>query len=364
MKRLRFLLSIIVSALLGASHSWAFPEMIRKGYSSCIHCHVSPTGGGVLNDHGREIIAPLLSWQASEGEARFAYGFFDLPKRLNLGGDIRIIQTRLSSPQVQETRFILMQADLETAVHYKRFTADATLGVDSHLFPVSRRHYLIYYMEKEWAIRAGRFMPAYGINTPDHTIVTQRGLGWDTGSETYNVETSWIDESLSLYGTLILGRPDSSDLNRESGASLSSSSYFHESYKIGLSYFYGSRNTSTRHVSGLFGILGFTPEFFLLSEWDLQMLAPKSMGATSRLGFVDYQKLDYEFLQGFHVYLSQQFRRLDFGSSQSAWEAYSLGSQIFPRPHFEIDLQWQKQRSFSGDQKFSDLIWMILHFYL
>jgi len=34
---------------------YAYPNMIRLGYTSCATCHVSPQGGGVLTRYGRGI---------------------------------------------------------------------------------------------------------------------------------------------------------------------------------------------------------------------------------------------------------------------------------------------------------------------
>jgi hypothetical protein len=48
-------LSLFISA--GATSAWALPTMVRLGYTNCAACHISPQGGGLLNDYGRGIDA-------------------------------------------------------------------------------------------------------------------------------------------------------------------------------------------------------------------------------------------------------------------------------------------------------------------
>ncbi len=56
---------------------------------------------------------------------------------------------------------------------------------------------------------------------------------------------------------------------------------------------------------------------------------------------------------------------LDRRDNSSFKEGYGLGAQIFPRPHFEINALWQKQRMFSVSKTaFYDYAWLMLHYYL
>ena len=48
-----------------------------------------------------------------------------------------------------------------------------------------------YESEKGLGIRAGRFMPAYGINFADHTSFTRADLGLDKYDQVYGVELSY-----------------------------------------------------------------------------------------------------------------------------------------------------------------------------
>jgi hypothetical protein len=352
-------------ALLWGSQAHAFPEMIRHGYINCTTCHVSPTGGGVLTEYGRQLSKEVLSTWGVDGEEAFAYRIVKPPEWLNLGGDYRSVYVYRDTPAFRDGRSIFMQADLQAAATYQKWTAYLSLGyqdpksaVDLGDHLISRDHYLIFRPTDEINVRAGKFMPAFGIRSPDHILITRRTLRIDDENmESYNVEGSYISDTYSVYGTIITGRPDDLSQKRERGASLVASRAFAEKYKAGFSYYTGSFDTERRQVLGPFGMLGFTPHLYLLSEADLQLLPGSS-------GFAMSNRLAYEVIQGLHVYGQQEFGRLDFGRPKTRVISYAIGTQFFPRPHFELNLSWSKQQNLSAFEDFTDYAYVLFHFYL
>lgn len=342
---------------LGSAPARAFPEMVRKGYGNCTTCHVSQTGGGVLTEYGRALSRELLSWKGAETEGDLAYGLVKLPESLRIGGDFRVIYTYLDTPRIRQGDIIGMQADLEGALTLGKWTLLASGGIVPETEEwISRRHTVSYSVRDELSLRVGRFSPAYGLNIPDHFVAIKRGLGWDQGTETYNLEAAWIGESLNVYATAIAGRPDDASLRRESGASASASWLFEQKHKVGASLFHGTRDGVSRTVFGPWAILGFTPELYLLTEWDFQSAA--------NLGLLNYQRLGYEIFQGLHGFVSQEWNQRDFGNRSAFSEAYGVGALFFPRPHFEFSIQWQKTRSLGSGNAFSDFAYLLLHYYL
>ena len=73
---------------------------------------------------------------------------------------------------------------------------------------ISRRHYLGYRVTESLIVRAGRFLVNYGLNTGNHVLFVRRGLGFDQGTETYNLETYFESESFDGSLTILGGRPD------------------------------------------------------------------------------------------------------------------------------------------------------------
>jgi hypothetical protein len=367
-------LVVVFGALAAAPlDGWAFPEMVRKGYNNCSVCHFSPTGGGVLRKYGRELSREELSRWGKEGEEQFLYGALGkLPNWVNFGGDIRAVQTYKNNDAVRQGRFIVMQLDLDTAVTVGRFTGAGTIGIEKVEKSVkheagiaSRRHWLNYRPTDEVSLRGGKFLPAFGINVPDHIIPTKRGINWDAGNESYNLEAGWIGEQINLFATAIFGRPDNTALNREKGGAFSVYQLVSESYKLGASFYYGFNSTGNRTIVGPNAILGFTPSFFLLTEWDFVSQNFNSASAASQQGIVGYQRLDYELTKGLHTYVTQEYSQLNFDNSNTFSAAYGVGLQFFPRPHLELNMSWQKQKqnSVSRDD-FGDYGWLMMHFYL
>jgi hypothetical protein len=354
-------------------HSWGYPELVRHNYVNCNSCHISPYGGGVLTQYGRELSREILStWGTeNENEARFAYGLVRLPSWLEVMGMYRNVYAYQNTPRIREGKFIFMQNDLEAAAHTDKWYFVTTIGYQNppqasslgdHI--ISRRHYVNFRPTDELSFRAGRFFPAYGLNIAEHVTPIKRDLGWDEGRESYNVEAAWIGEKWNVFLTLDLGRPDTPSVQRETGFAATQSVSISDHYKLGASYFYGNGSTTTRNTFGPWAVLGFTPHFFLLTELDFQQTSSKTNSFTSYWGAVNYQRLDYEIIQGLHFYFTQDYSRLNFGNTNTMRNSFGIGSQFFPRPHIEINLSWQKLRMRAFSQDYTDFAWFMLNYYL
>lgn len=360
----------VIATLFWESPAVAFPELVRHNYANCTACHVNPSGGGVLTQYGRGLSSAVLSTWGEEKEGMFAYGIMKPPDWLELGGDLRLlnISQQTAPTSSARTRMVLMQADVEAAITYKIFTAVGTAGIqDAALYPdnrfISRRHYGLFYFSDELSLRAGRFLQAYGINIADHPSVTRRDLGLDQGQETYNVELAWLGEKWNAYTTGIFSRPDIAEEIREKGVSTSLSYFFLDRFRVGANYFFGTSHTANRHVFGPFFILGFTPRLFLLSEVDLQRNFARTF-REPQWGAAVYQRLNYEMVQGLHVFLTQQYSKLNFAKDSTRKEVYGLGIQFFPRPHLEFELVGEKRCAVAVSNDFSEWVYLLTHFYL
>lgn len=366
MKKFAFL-AFLTPFLTLSNAAWAFPDMIRHGYPACATCHASPDGGGVLTEYGRVLSEELLSTWSREGEGKFMYGAVRFPEWLSMNTDVRFIETyRKPSGGPSTSMFIFMQADLEAAARYKKLEAVASVGyqeVTPSEFPdfiLSRRHYLTYRPTEKTSVRAGKFMAAYGIHTADHVLEIKRGLGWDEGSETYNVEGYYLGDGYELFATGILGRPDISIPDVEKGVALRGALLLDDSKKAGLSYYFGTNAAQSRHVFGPFAILGLSKRTVLMLEADFQKV---SAAGTSTTGLASYARLSYEVVRGLHPFLTHEAGLNDLSaiSSQNRY-TYGLGLQWYPRPHFDFQLMYQIQTRTPGAN--ANYAWFMMHSYL
>jgi hypothetical protein len=367
-KMIKSPLSLIVSLTVlftFSSLAFAFPELARHGYVNCTSCHVSPSGGGVLTPYGRQLSKDLLSTWSRESEPEFAYGFVKTPEWLNIGGDGRAIEIYRNTPQVEAYRLLLMQADAEASATIGKFTADVRFGEYMNFdSPQSRQFYVNYRPREELSIRVGKFQTAFGLMEPDHRTPIRHGLGWDEGTESYNVEAAWLAENFNVYLTGDFGPLDSKiipDANKEKGAALRIGVPFKDSYQAGVSYFHGKSDSATRDVAGPFGILGFTHKLFLLTEADLQNVYN---GSANKTGVLAWNKLDYEIIQGLHGYAIYELSQSDFSSGARKSSAIGFGSQFFPRPHLEFDFLWKFETSPAFPSDILNQATLLMHYYL
>ena len=103
-------------------------------------------------------------------------------------------------------------------------------------------------------------MFSFGLNGPDHVTATRRGLGWDEGSENYNLETSYSGEKTSTILSLVGDTPNEKSSTKDKGLSINQSFFIGNDSKIGLSFFAGGQKNYDRTVYGPYWIWSLTKE--------------------------------------------------------------------------------------------------------
>lgn len=338
-----------------ARRSSAYPENIRHGYDSCSTCHVSPVGGGALTPYGRGATEAFLSSWSREGEGNPGYGTIPIPDWLEIGGDARGVAIA-----GQTRRYIPMQDDVEVAVKIPQLpgiTVDASAGIYGPDHQVQyRRNYIKADLHKRLSIRAGRFMPAFGINLPDHTSVTRESMGLGEGDESYNAEVAWITPGGEAIGTFIYGGKATitADPNKGydapptdmTGAALRNAVYIGSSTQVGLSYLGVSNFTDWRQAYGGFVQTGILTRAYALAEYDRKF----ESGKTSDLAMA---KFGLELYQGLMATVQ--------GDLENLTKEARLGLQWFPRPHWELVLEGRRSYQQIGSV---DTGVLMLHHYL
>lgn len=357
--------------LLLCGSAWSFPELVRYGYPNCTACHVSPAGGGVLNQYGRELSKEILSTWSSKGEQYFAYGAVKTPESINLQGYVRLLQLHRETPSVEEERTIFMQTDLEASYRHKTITGVATIGRQEKQIngekvvqPISRRHYLLWQPTDKLTGRVGKFSRYFGLNTPNHTSYVYRDLGFGQDTETYNVELSFLRGNFSFFYTSVLGTFDDITSNAtEKANSLSAQYSFLKRHKIGATYYRGKDETQKREIVGPWFILSFTKDFYLMTEAFYQDKYNLDSEIRSK-GYVNTNRLSYQVVKGVIPFVAAEASQTDWTSDASKRQSYGAGLQFFPRPHLELMATYQRDRYYIDDGYFSDLYWLMLNYYL
>ncbi|MFN8945769.1 MAG: hypothetical protein ACK5WZ_14225 [Pseudobdellovibrionaceae bacterium] len=345
----------------------AFPEMVRHNYINCSSCHVSPHGGGLMTEYGRHLSKELLSTWGKEGETNLLYGAIPTEKVknwLNLGGGFRGIQVHQEDKNLRAGRWITMQLGVEVGLTWDQFTAVALVGKpesNEKFREDSQRYYLLYQPTEVFSMRAGKFLPTFGLNIPHHTIVTRSALGLGQGQEREVVEANWIGPKMGFsvsaarqVKNLVLQDP-------ELGYSAQFNVNVSDSYRLGSSLWSSSNLTTDRRIFGVHGILGFTEKFYSLLEFD--WMDRKETGQVPVRGFYHFGKLGYEVYQGVHLLFMEDYSQADVQNSKTLQDSKGIGFAFYPRPHFEFEGIWFKKKiNQSSDQTF-DYAWFLAHYY-
>jgi hypothetical protein len=194
-------------ALGGTAH--AYPQFQMSRDQTCSGCHVSPAGGGLLNENGLATAESISQWGTAP---EFFYGKIPTGSRLLLGGDLRGASGYVQTPEKLLASFP-MQIEM-----YGHLTIGAGLsvyaGVGSRAAQVgnesltrawSREHYLMWSSNPGEAtgmfIRAGRFMPVFGQRLVEHPAYTRKWGGTPLYADTYGLAVEFIHPRFEVHAS-------------------------------------------------------------------------------------------------------------------------------------------------------------------
>lgn len=348
---------LVTIAGLMSTIAVGFPENVRHGYPSCAACHVSPAGGGATTAYGRSAGAAAMNTWASDGEENPGMSL-ELPEWVAVGGDSRYINANVWSEDYSSHRKFWMQYDLELSLTpIRAITVSASAGrygPDQEL--EFRRNYLKLQIGEHLSLRAGRFMPAYGIGFADHRLPTRAGLGLGEGQETYNVEGAAVGSMGEIFVTGVFGDETAVGLGDGDGYAVASDTrsgvvgsgalFLGDRAKLGLNYMGLSAVDHYRQAYGIFTIWGLTESVYLLAEHDRRFEDGTSVDlAAGRLG--------WEFVKGLHASV--------LGEASGPAKTAGLQLQWLPRPHWELLAEIKRTVT---EQKYVDSGVLMFHHYL
>jgi len=354
-------LLLFLSLLLPIS-ALAFPELTRYGYNSCTACHVSPSGGGLLTSYGRSLSSEILSTWGTEKDAGLFWRAVDretIEKYLLVGGDIRGVQVHHENINAKDGRFIYMQSDVELGFNQERWGGAIAIGeVQNNVWkPFARSYYAFWRPRDELTVRAGRFLPSYGLRLPDHIAFTRSFLGFGLDGIRDGAEAQWTGETWTLNLTEAKQFGASSP---EAATSAQAQFFFSDRFKVGGNIWSGRSDSMNRFLSGIWGILGFTKNLYLLSEIDRQI---KSGNGTNVRSVVTFNRLGYTILKGLDVFFQNEILHADLSVESSNTDRNGLGLQFYPLPHFGFSGIWTKQKSTAPGSLEEDYAWLLMHYY-
>jgi hypothetical protein len=198
---------------LASQRAEAYPQFQPSRAQTCSSCHLSPSGGGLLSENG-EYVAEASSQLGTD--PAFMYGKLPIPSWLALGGDLRGAAGYIRTPDGKVTGFP-MQADLYAHAAYRGFSVQLTVGVRPAQWirgngtPAlldrlwSREHYLMWQDDPGGSdglyVRAGRFLPVFGLRFVEHVDYTRRYGGTPLYAETYAAAVEYVTPAWEAHLT-------------------------------------------------------------------------------------------------------------------------------------------------------------------
>jgi hypothetical protein len=224
-RRLLELALVVALLAIASGRASAYPQFQLSRDQTCTGCHLSPAGGGLLNENGMSVAEATSQFGTAP---EFMYGKLGTFDSFTFGGDFRGVYGYLQTPQ----RYLLgfpMQADLYGSAHYKGFTAHVTIGYrppeygnESTTRVWSREHYVMWQSDEGSPyglfVRVGRFMPVIGLRFAEHPIYTRRFGGTALYSETYGAAAEYITEKYEGHITGFIKDPLIDAVEHSSGA--------------------------------------------------------------------------------------------------------------------------------------------------
>jgi hypothetical protein len=227
--------AVVLAACLGVlvaltGRAGAYPQFQLSRDQTCTGCHLSPAGGGLLSENGYNVAEAMSQYGT---DSAFMYGKLPLPSWLALGGDLRGAGGYIRTPDNAVTVFP-MQAELYVHATYQGFSLhltggarpapwirnNGTPGVLDRLW--SREHYLMWQQNAGGSeglyVRAGRFMPVFGLRFAEHPVYTRRYGGTPLYADTYAAAVEYVTPAWEAHATGFIEDPLIDPVTHDSGA--------------------------------------------------------------------------------------------------------------------------------------------------
>jgi hypothetical protein len=356
------LLALLLSTGVAAN---AYPQMVRHGYTSCTSCHAVARGGGVLTPYGRALSKELLSTWGYEGEEQWHWGALDeesVPQWLRIGADYRSAQVHTKDELATIGRYIEMQEEVEVAGQWGdtwvSMTGSSDTLQESKPWDITQ-YYIATNIAAQTQVRAGRFVPRFGINVAEHVLSTRGPLGFGIAAQRDTVEITHLQQSWDVSAAYSFG-----ELEDETSAD---AVYTQANYSIGerdrIGVSVGQEFKEDKALSvGIHGLVGLSEHLFIVSDTVWTEKRPENQESNQSL--YHFVKFGWEMEKGLQLILLEDYKKEDLSDVDSVTYMYGAGFQFFPRPHFEVQGVFNKRTNLAVSEKPADYAWLILHFYL
>ncbi len=353
MKKLIYSISLVLISLFISNSVFAFPNMIRHGYTTCMTCHYNASGGGSLKAYGKFVAGETMGFFASSENAMPWIKEPTEDEKYTISFLGRVVQAQFDTPQLTRSELKKMQADVEFAFDYNSWIGLVTVGprLDSAAEPDEfKTDFFLrrFYLGKEtldYSFKIGKFFPEYGLNLPNHNVPTRKGLFFNHNHEPWNAQASWFTTTFDITASYLKGFHGSQYEKMDGYAS--TIAYKYQTMRFGLSriQYKHEDNPKENVASSAFATLGYDHTGYLLVEYAKKsVINAKSKETKNNVGYLE---AGWEFHKGFIPYFFWEYN--DNTTTNSKAETVGIGTQFAPWTHFELVGQAGKLFTSNGD---------------
>jgi len=349
--------------LLTSPSTFAYPEFIGYGYSSCLTCHFNGHGNGPLNDYGRALWSSEIASQAvfpakwSQDEIASTSGIIgskELPWWIRPAIKSRHLynQNNPGSPS-SVSRTYPMQLDLNSVFifdHDSNYILSMTFGQipqteatrrGETTTTILREFFFRAQPFESWWFYVGLLDKVYGIRNLDHTSNQRLAMGLNQYSQSHGIVVHKISDKWELSANAFFGNTqikNTIQLNQEQkGFSFMGEFEPAEKMRLGGSYLSSSSAVGdTKTAFSAHYRQGLLKGSSILAEFGFIKNKPAATAETN--GNYAFIQTTLPFARGYSVRTAIEKYIQDTETLTPEQWRYTLGLLAFPIPRLEFRL--------------------------
>ncbi len=361
---MRSLLTFLVVLLVLLPHtSTSLPKFASRTGLSCSSCHVNPAGGGMRNvfgsaSYGREDL-PIPTWQEEYGLDGFSTKLTDF---ISVGADFRTIYFYQKTGLSSRNSFFQMQSDLYVALQIAKKT----------LFYLNRGNagrYEAFGLAEvfPWKgyVKAGWFVPNFGLRSDDHNIFTREktlfafGGGQDAGVEV-GLAPGMFNFSASLSNGSTTDR-DNNKFKALAGRGEARLDIAGFNLRGGGSYYNNAHAGGVTTLLGAHGAVSFNENLTVLGEF-VKRREYSNSTALKTLSSIFYFEADYVLTQGVDLKVGYEFFDPNTRYQTGTESRMVVGLEFYPLPGVELRPLYVLRKEDPVDAE-NDQVILMMHLY-
>jgi len=238
----------VVAAAIGvcSGTAAAYPQYQMSRDQTCTGCHISPAGGGLLRENGLAVAESTSQWGTAP---EFFYGKVPTPSWLVLGGDLRGAMGYVKTPEELLAGFPMQieaygHATLPGgfSLYVDAGARESEVGKEGSTHAWSREHFLMWQQKPGDTtglfLRAGRFMPVFGLRIAEHPTYIRKWGGTPLYGETYGLAVEYIAPKFELHATGFIKDPTIDTPEHNDGGAFLGEYRLNEKLSVGAEFMY------------------------------------------------------------------------------------------------------------------------------